>query len=209
VNAAAFLTTPLLPALVAACGVGLARMYYAGLGIMAALLAAIILLLCYGAVAAGKGSLPADPVAAVRLMSVWSIAQALLATAAAAAVIIVTIEGSTLGAQESASADALVSKELAASLTSAVTAFIAGAVVGVGKGADEELGERIKHEFHNAYGRAPVDGDTNPDVHYFNPGSRGEQLVYSDLPVTGWGRAARKERARRLKEELAAGTSDA
>lgn len=157
--------------------------------------------------AMGDGVLPDHPVWAVRLMPWRILAPAAVATVAAGAVIVTTVE-LTLPDEPKPGAE---TKELVGALTTAVTAFLTAAFIAwAGDEKDSNLADWIRDRFQTHFTRRPDSGPVAKGVHYFAPESRGELLVYSDPVegIAGWGRTARAKRARAIAEELRHGTSD-
>jgi hypothetical protein len=153
----------------------------------------------------GTQFLPRRPVAAVRLMEWRILVPAAVSTAAAAAVIIATVE-LTLPDDPGPSAE---TKELVGALGVAITGFLTASFISwAGDEKDSRIADWIRSTFQKHYKRTSVAGER---VHRFKPQSRGELLVYADPieGIAGWGRSARISRARGIAEELKSGKSDA
>lgn len=201
------LLRPLLPLITALISVALAWCYFESRPLAIAASAVTLLVVAFGSSAfeIGRHSLPRDPVNALRLMEVYRVARVAVGALSGAAVIVTTVElaGDTLKGAD---------KQMLAAVATAVTSFVT-ALVGdwVGDASDAAFSDRVKESFQAAYRRRPADGSTDPKVHYFAPGSLGEQLVYSaSAPglINGWGRDDRRKRANAIAAELSSRSSD-
>lgn len=150
----------------------------------------------------GRSKLPRRPDEALPFLEWWQLAPAAISAFGSGLLIVVAVEwvpGDHADTER---------KELVGAVAAALTAFITSVMVqwASDKG-DSRLAERIKRSFFACYKRAEVFPPPNDGNMYFVPSSLGEQLVYSNVLIEGWDADARKDRARRLAAEIAAGTS--
>lgn len=142
----------------------------------------------------GERLLPDHPQTALEFMEFSVIAPATVAAAAAALVIIVGIELTTTGEEDI--------KALAAALGTGITAFLTTTLIAwAGDKEDSKVANRIRAAFWAHYKRA---GSITPTkgVKLFPPNSDCERWVYSVefKGIEGWGREARRARARALSK---------
>lgn len=199
-DAVGSLLIPIRALLIAILGAGLAWLWFrddrdgGAIGpvddrLLAAILVIAALVLAILLDARGRALLPNHPRAAVELLEWWLVAPMALAGAAGAAAIIVTVELTT------PEGTAVATKELVAAVATAVTAFLSSSFVDwAGDDKDSKLSDRIQKEFEAKY------------LGYFKPESSGELYVFSGSyqGADGWGRAARRIRAKGIAERLTA-----
>lgn len=145
---------------------------------------------------AGRALKNDDPVGATKWIYGWALAPFAWAVAAAAAVIIVAVE------LDPGKEPPVERKEIFSAAAAALGAFFVAMFVKDAEDADEKwVGNRFKKRFQGVFGnrfpRQPGQGSA----------SRGEQAVKEEavFGFSGWGAAARKQRATIVKDELAPG----
>jgi hypothetical protein len=186
-------------------GAALAWAWFAGewpIRIFLLVLAALIAIGGLGMQHLGDKALPDHPERAVRLLGWRLITVAVLASVAAAAVIVVTV----MLAADKATGQ---TKELLAALTTAITSFLT-TMFSIDEKADERIGDFIRGRFEAHYDRDPGDpAKRKSNVRYFAPESPGERWVYSAAceDVSGWGKEARRKRAKGVAEALPTATA--
>jgi hypothetical protein len=187
-------------------GAGLAWLCFNDLWWLAVIVATLAIALGSILDAAGDALLPARPLAALALLEWWLLTPAMAAASAGALVIVVTV---ALTVPEGTSAD---TKELVGALSAAITSFLtAGFISWASDEKDSRLGDHIKERFQARYNQVPAEGTRKAGVYYFKPESVGLRWVYSDeyKGIEGWGREARRKRAKGIAAELSSGNSDA
>lgn len=144
----------------------------------------------------GDRKLPNDPVKAVEWLELWVIAPATLAAAAAAFIIIL---GFKLTVKDPGQTMVLLG-----AVATGVTAFLtSGFISWAGDEPDSKVATRIRSTFWAHYKRGDP-ADSNRHVRFFPRVSTGERWVYSERfrGIEGWGREARRARAKGIEEEL-------
>jgi hypothetical protein len=133
--------------------------------------------------AAGRRWFLSKPLAKVRLMEWWTLVPMVMAAAAAAVSIIVTVSLTVPEGTPEAT------KQTIGAVATAITSFLSSAFVDkIGGEDDSKLSDRIRDNFYTTYENT------------FKDGSQGEFYVFSGSygGATGWGRAARRVRAKGL-----------
>lgn len=196
---------PLLALVSSLVGAYLAWTWFAGSWTVPVLLGAVLLLASIGSQALGAGLLPRRPLAAVRLMNATVLAQVLVLAVVASATIVVTV---SFAAGEDASTE---STQLLAAVVSAVTTFLAGAIVSTDK-SDDAIGAIVQSRFNDSYATLkPADPDSavrfeEVDGKYLlREEGDGWNTVFSNgwRGLSGWDRDTRLTRARWLTAYLA------
>ncbi|MGI8668067.1 MAG: hypothetical protein ACR2N4_18885 [Jatrophihabitans sp.] len=132
---------------------------------------------------AGRVAPARRPLLAITLMEWWIVIPMVLAAVAAAAAIIVTVtvpDGTPAA-----------TKETIGALATAITSFLAAGFVDRAGDEDESrVSDRIRDHFYDKYDKT------------FKDGSAAQLFVFSGSygTATGWGRAARRIRARGMKK---------
>lgn len=194
---------PLRGLLVALAGVLLVYFWYDGHRLYAAAIAIIACAVGVTLDAIGRTLLPGRPRAALLFLEGWVLTPAALAAVASAVVVLVTV------ALTVPDATATSTKETVGALSTGITSFLTASFVAwSGDDKNSRLSDHIGQAFRAKYNRPG--GAVGADVHLFRAGSRGERWVYSAEygGIEGWGRAARRRRAKGVSEELARGGSE-
>lgn len=193
---------PLIALAIGLAGVGLAWLWFDQREEVAVAAGAVGIALGSAANWFGRKLLPNHPVGALRLLEGWILIPIALATAASAAVVIVTVE---LTLPNTTPTD---TKELVGAVTTGIAAFLTAAFISwAGDDKDSTLADHVKASFQDRYTRP---NRPKPGAHAFAPDSAGEKWVFAEhfRGVSGWGRPARHKRAKGIAHELAAGTSE-
>ncbi|MEA2276416.1 MAG: hypothetical protein QOC78_1376 [Solirubrobacteraceae bacterium] len=190
------LRVPLQALLIGLAGVGLASLWFNHHRLIGA--AAVVggIVLGWAIDACGNNRLPGHPVFALHLLEGWLLIPLALAAAAAAAVVIVTVE---LTVPDSA---ATTTKELIGGASTGITTFLtAGFIAWTSDDDDSTLADHVEERFQAHYTRGAT---TTNGMRGFRANSAGERWVFSEAygGIDGWGRAARKTRAKGIKAEL-------
>ncbi|HZX04299.1 hypothetical protein [Kribbella sp.] len=183
------LGAPLRALFVAVLGAWWAWLWFTGDGQWAVLVALGALVLGLLIDYAGRKMPQSTPYLAINLMEWWIIVPMVLAAVAAATAIVLTVD---LVAPDTASPE---TKQTVAALATAVTAFLAsGFVDWAADGSDSRVSERIRDHFYERYRSS------------FKDGSLADLYVYSAnyAGADGWGRAARRIRAKGIKARWSA-----
>lgn len=177
----------LAPLVVALCGAGLAYLWvYVAVWLPVGLVLAGILL-GLGLFRAGRGKIKESPVSGLKFMEWRFLFPGALAAAGAGAVIVIA---ATLAVQDDWSDEA---KGIVGAISGAIGVFISALVVDSAKTADSVwLAEPIKKAFEREFQDA------------FPKNSEAWLALYS--LQGGWGRAKRRERAKKVAAGLAAST---
>lgn len=131
--------------------------------------------------AAGRRGFTSNPLLKARLMEWWTLVPMVLAAAAAAVSIVVTV------ALTVPQGTAEQTKQTIGAVATAITSFLSSAFVDkIGGEDDSKLSDRIRDNFYATYQNT------------FTVGSQAELYVFSNSygGATGWGRAARRLRAK-------------
>ena len=195
------LRVPLQALVVAMGGVGLSWLWFHDHRLTAGIAIVVVLLLGAAIDSFGNRCLPRYPVFARHLLEGWILIPLALAATAAAAIVVVTVE---LTVPDGTPTD---TKELLGSASTGITAFLTAAFVSWASDDDaSSLADHIKARFQGHYVRT----QTQNDQHVFKEESTGERWVYSESygGIDGWGRRARKVRAKGIKAELESKQSD-
>jgi hypothetical protein len=202
------LRTPVIALLGSLAGAFLTWLWFDEHELSAIVSVVVVLIVGLARLKVGAALLPGRPVGAVRYMNQTLIAYVVMLAVAAAAAIVVTV---ALIAQTDAGEE---TKKLLSAVTTVLTTFL-GAFVIAGDKSDSVLGEAIKKEFYEAYGRddkGQAQGGRwfdSRNKRLFPIDSDGVNALYGEgwHDIAGWDSKARMECAKAIAQYMVAGNA--
>lgn len=181
------LATPIRALIVGALGAGIAWCWYNDHRAFAVITPLGVVLVGFLISELGVRRLPEHPVAAVHLMPWRILIPSAVAAAAAGLVIIVTVELTVPDKTPAGNVTPTDVKEIVGALSTAITAFLGAAFIDwAADGKDSRVADWIRDVFYAKY-----DG-------YFKKNSEGEEAVFTNIDIDGWGPSARMKRAQAI-----------
>jgi hypothetical protein len=182
------LAAPIRAMLVALLGAWGASLWFSGTRWAVVVVAIGAVLVALLVDSGGRHSPPNKPLGKIELMEWWVVVPMVLAASAAAVAIIVTV------ALTVPDGTAAATKETIGAVATAITAFLSAAFVDrIGDEDNSLVSDRIRDHFYEIYKST------------FKVGSPAELYVYAGSygGATGWGRAARRIRAKGIADRWA------